>query len=158
MSELTQDAARNLINALSPACKLTECQGKPRCRTCLAMERASPVAKARPLEWDQDYDTQWTDKHHGFAILEEQGEELPFSASWGESDTEQFATLQEAKAWCQAEIDCWVARHAVLPNDNQAPLLRQALDALEHHREQTRPIQRTDVCIEALRRALGVRA
>lgn len=34
-------------------------------------------------------------------------------------------------------------------------LLRQALDALEYHREQTRPIERTDAAIAALRERLG---
>lgn len=33
-------------------------------------------------------------------------------------------------------------------------LLRQALEALEYHRAQTRPIARTDEAIEALRKAL----
>ena len=34
-------------------------------------------------------------------------------------------------------------------------LLRQALEALEHHREQTRPIQQTDAAIATLRERLG---
>lgn len=33
-------------------------------------------------------------------------------------------------------------------------LLRLALEALEHHREQTRPIERTDAAIDALRERL----
>ena len=37
---------------------------------------------------------------------------------------------------------------------NDDDLLRMALDALEHHREQTRPIERTDAAIAALRERL----
>lgn len=39
------------------------------------------------------------------------------------------------------------------PTDEE--LLRTALEALEHHREQTRPIERTAVAIEALRNRLA---
>lgn len=38
------------------------------------------------------------------------------------------------------------------PSDSD--LLRMALEALEHHREQTRPIERTAVAIDALRQRL----
>lgn len=69
---------------------------------------------ARPLEWEQDSGFQWTDRHCGFSIMEEPGDDLPFCAAWGEGDAEQFATLDEAKAWCQADMDRWIARHAVV--------------------------------------------
>jgi hypothetical protein len=36
-------------------------------------------------------------------------------------------------------------------------VMRQALEALEYHTEQTRPIERTSVAIQALRAALGER-
>jgi len=42
--------------------------------------------------------------------------------------------------------------------DSAVQLLRQALAALEHHREQTRPIARNDAAIDAMRRALGIEA
>lgn len=74
-------------------------------------------ARARPLEWGQDSGHQWTDKHHGFAVLLEPGDELPYCASWGEGDSEQFATLEEAQAWCERELDGWVRRYVVVtPN------------------------------------------
>lgn len=72
----------------------------------------APAIAAKPLEWDQDYGFQWTDKHHGFSIIEEPGDDKPFSAAWGEGDADQFATLDEAKAWCQAQIDAYFSKHA----------------------------------------------
>lgn len=69
---------------------------------------------ARPLEWKQDSYGQWTDAHHGFSILLEEGDDLPYSAAWGEDDPEQFPTLQQAKAWCQQQLDAWVSRHVVV--------------------------------------------
>lgn len=69
---------------------------------------------AKPLEWDQDSGFQWTDKHHGFSIIEEPGDDLPFSAAWGEGDADQFATLDQAKAWCQAQIDAYFGKHAAI--------------------------------------------
>lgn len=69
---------------------------------------------ARPLVWDQDSSALWTDQHHGFSIMEEPGDELPFCAAWGEGDAEQFSSLEQAKAWCQEQIDGWVERHVVV--------------------------------------------
>jgi len=45
------------------------------------------------------------------------------------------------------------AAAAELEQAQHTPLLRQALLALEYHREQTRPIERTDQAIAALRAA-----
>jgi Lar family restriction alleviation protein len=44
----------------------------------------------------------------------------------------------------------------VSPVPSDAVLMRQALDALEYHMEQTRPITRTSEAIDALRARLGV--
>jgi hypothetical protein len=78
---------------------------------------ADTKVTASPIEWDQDGGYQWTDRHYGFSIIEEPGDDKPYCATWGESDGEQFATLAEARAWCQDEIDRWIARYAVLtPN------------------------------------------
>lgn len=75
------------------------------------------TVSARPLEWSLAYDDQWIDEHHGFSIMREPDDELPFSAAWGEGDSEQFSNLEQAKAWCQAEIDAWVRRWVlVTPN------------------------------------------
>lgn len=81
---------------------------------------------ARPLEWDEDRSgAQWTDKTCGFCIMHapEDDPEKPYSDTWGESDAEDFATLDEAKAWCQREIDGWVRQIAVAasPQPAQAP-------------------------------------
>lgn len=84
---------------------------------------------ARPLEWDHDSSALWTDRHHGFAVMEEPGDALPFCANWGEGDAEQFATLDAAKAWCQAEIDRWMARYAVLtPNAKLTGIAHERTD------------------------------
>ena len=44
----------------------------------------------------------------------------------------------------------------LLKAERHEELLRRALDALEHHREQTRPIERTDGAIADIRRGLGL--
>ena len=44
---------------------------------------------------------------------------------------------------------------AAADDDPDGALLRRALDALEYHRAQTRPIQRTEVAIDALRKRLA---
>lgn len=51
--------------------------------------------------------------------------------------------------------DVALARIMKAANDpSDSDLLRMALEALEHHREQTRPIERTAVAIDALRQRL----
>lgn len=78
-----------------------------------AGEQAQPVAnvRAKPLEWEQDgYDSQqWTDKHHGFYIMHRPEEDPGWQwfAAWGEGDEDHFDSLEEAKAWCQRQIDRW---------------------------------------------------
>ncbi len=76
--------------------------------------QAGPVAfSARPLEWGDDtYTGQWV-AQHGFCIIHEPGSAAPYSASWGEGDAEEFATLEDAKAWCQQELDAWVRQYVV---------------------------------------------
>lgn len=74
----------------------------------------APKIVAKPLEWRQDSAEQWTDDHHGFSIMYDRDDELPYSAAWGEGDAEQFASLAEAMAWCQAQIDAYFGRHATL--------------------------------------------
>lgn len=69
---------------------------------------------AKPVEWEQDSSHQWIDVHYGFVITAEPGDDLPYCATWGESDFEQFASLGQAQAWCQAQVDRWVARYAVV--------------------------------------------
>lgn len=74
---------------------------------------------AQPLEWEPHGDGDWADKYCGFYISHspEDDAEAPYHAAWGEGDSESFGTLDEAKAWCQREIDGWVRRFAVVkPN------------------------------------------
>lgn len=89
-----------------------------RLRAALATQPAQPVAgavaSAKPLKWSHAYADQWLDEDYGFSIMVEADSETPYSASWGEGDEEDFATLEEAKAWCQAEIDAWVRGHVVV--------------------------------------------
>lgn len=90
-------------------------------------EQARPGSiSARACEWSQDYSVQWTDRHYGFSIIEDQDDELPFAATWGEGDAAEFATLEEAKAWCQSQVDGWIAKYAVLPGQ-QSEQARQPL-------------------------------
>ena len=51
--------------------------------------------------------------------------------------------------------DCADAGNALADAEDDEELLRQALEALEHHLEQTRPIERTEAAIAALRGRLG---
>lgn len=79
--------------------------------------RAEPAIVARPLEWEEHQSgQQWTDKRCGFCIIfaPEDDADKPFNAAWGEGDSESFATLDEAKEWCQKEIDGWIAQLATL--------------------------------------------
>lgn len=79
-----------------------------------AVVEARAVPRGRPLEWERDSYGQWTDAHHGFSILLEEGDDEPYSASWGEGDSAQFVSLEKAQAWCQQQLDDWVSRHVVL--------------------------------------------
>ena len=98
-------------------------------------EQARPGSiSARACEWSQDYSDQWTDQHYGFSIIEDQDDELPFAATWGEGDAAEFATLEEAKAWCQSQVDGWIAKYAVLPGQQseqaRQPLTDEQIEAL----------------------------
>ena len=73
--------------------------------------------KARPLEWHKsDRIPEWTDDRMGFHIGLH--DDLPanrqYVAAWGEGDAEHFATLDDAKEWCQEQADAWVRENAVV--------------------------------------------
>lgn len=61
LAKIEEDARAALAQAEQPAeqaqpenpCKLTECQGKPRCKTCLAMGAAPPAAQPPPATIQQ---------------------------------------------------------------------------------------------------------
>jgi hypothetical protein len=67
---------------------------------------------ARPCEWHEG-DGQWIDDRYGFSIMLGIEDPTPYHAAWGEGDEDQFVTLDEAKAWCQRQVDRWVAENAI---------------------------------------------
>ena len=75
---------------------------------------------AQPVEWDAAKNArEWHDTRYGFYItLDDEAEaDDRFRAAWGEGDSEGFASLEAAQAWCQQEVDQWVASVAVVtPN------------------------------------------
>lgn len=84
---------------------------------CAQPQRAEPFTlTAKPIEWEQDDPKQWSEKnpvHWGFCIVldDEDGDIDPpnYCAYWGESDGDQFDTLDEAKAWCQRTANSFIA-------------------------------------------------
>lgn len=93
-------------------------------RAALAASRQPapvPLLTARALEWDaHGSGEQWTDQHHDFSVMLEPDEDLPYCATWGEGDTERFSTLEQAQAWCQAQINAWVAQFVVSTSSDVA--------------------------------------
>lgn len=77
--------------------------------------RVAGTICAKPIEWEDDKG-EWNDKNgFGFYIhFEDDGSDEPYSAAWGEGDSETFATLEEAQAWCQDTIDSWVRENAII--------------------------------------------
>lgn len=81
------------------------------------------VVTARPIVWDHQTGggkyqpwQEWTESSYGFHIefRPEDDAELPYQASWGEGDAESFATVDEAKQWCQDHINAWMAANALI--------------------------------------------
>ncbi|WP_028840215.1 hypothetical protein [Thermomonas fusca] len=71
---------------------------------------------AKPLQFTEDGPhsitgcTEWIDGLMGFHITCDPSEppEFRYSAAWGEGDSECFASLEEAKEWCQSLADGWI--------------------------------------------------
>jgi hypothetical protein len=79
---------------------------------------AQPVAiTAKLIVWESAGANEWHESRYGFYVTHspDDDDELPYCAAWGEGDVENFATEAEAKAWCQQQIDAWIADCAVLP-------------------------------------------
>jgi len=89
------------------------------CRAAMAPAERAIIAK--PLEWDDADDrAPVSDKHFGFWIdKNDEKDRLPFVAGWGEGDTEDFATLDEAKAWCQTKAQQSIDDTAMLATDQE---------------------------------------
>lgn len=98
-------------------------------RALLAALPSQPVAlpdglaiRAKPLEWEEvaqfntTRDKEWTDKRMGFHIAYDPDDDTDsrYSAAWGEGETEFFATLEDAKEWCQSEVDDWIRKNATV--------------------------------------------
>ena len=83
-----------------------------------AQEGVSVGVRAKPLQFKgaeyADGSKEWDDSdmgfHIGFDPDEEDGER--YRAACGEGESETFATLEEAKEWCQSEADKWVRKVA----------------------------------------------
>jgi hypothetical protein len=84
------------------------------------------TVSAKPIQWEEsapypDGVTEWTEDQYGFHIRHDPSEDddYRYAAAWGEGDTEHFGSIEEAQAWCQSEIDGWVAHICVI--DQAAP-------------------------------------
>ena len=79
------------------------------------------LVTAKPIEWAEctPAGKQWDDGQYGFSITHDPNEDegYRYHASWGEGLEDDFATLEEAKQWCQSVIDDWV-RQIVLVTPN----------------------------------------
>lgn len=81
--------------------------------------------QAKPIEWEQDDDIQWSEKNPvrwGFCIQFDDDETPPvYRAYWGENDGETCDTLEAAKEWCQKTANDFIADAAVVtPGKEQA--------------------------------------
>ncbi len=76
---------------------------------------------AKPLQFEESRN-EWFDNAMGFYIgIETDEPELgQYRAAWGEGDPEWFATLEDAKSWCQSEADAWVQKIGMIakPKDS----------------------------------------
>lgn len=70
---------------------------------------------AKPLQFTESRN-EWFDNTMGFYIGTEtdEPERGQYRAAWGEDEPEWFATLEDAKAWCQSEADAWVQKIGIL--------------------------------------------
>lgn len=90
-------------------------------RAILAAQKTEPVTvTAKPLVWTNE-DNLWHDECGFYIELTDDDPALPWIAGWGEGDTETFRTLEEAKAWCQEEMNAWARERCnVTPQSAEA--------------------------------------
>ena len=80
------------------------------------------IAIGMPIEFETlgyKNDHQWDDRRYGFCIVydEDADPSERYQASWGEGPEDAFATLEEAKKWCQDTINAWARTNfLVAPN------------------------------------------
>ena len=75
------------------------------------------LAVAKKLEWDvAGRDVQWNESRYGFSIIYNPllYGNYQYNASWGEGQSDDFASLYDAQQWCQAIIDEWVRNNVTL--------------------------------------------
>lgn len=77
--------------------------------------------RAKPLQWTEEKkyaesDQEWSENRMGFHIRHDtdEPEDQQYVAAWGEGEPEFFATLDDAKAWCQSEADAWIRENAII--------------------------------------------
>lgn len=96
---------------------------------------------AKPLTWQEEKLSrgagwrEWTDRLMGFHISFDPEDEpgSRYTASWGEGEPEDFATLEEAKTWCQSQADTWI-RECASARAHLTPLLVESeTDVATHH-------------------------
>lgn len=73
---------------------------------------------AKPISWKQDDDGDWYESDYGFHIHSDDATPGKYTAYWGEGDEESFDTVNEAKVWCQEQMDTWISDHAVVEIDD----------------------------------------
>ncbi len=100
--------------------------GVPASPDAVPQEAGPRIITAQPIQWEAHRSgQQWTEGRYGYCITLESADlpETPYVATLGEGDPETFATLAEAQAWCQRDIDATVARWAVVaaPPPQAAP-------------------------------------
>lgn len=78
---------------------------------------------AKPIVWDEVKDVaNWmlTEPVYGFHIEQDLlGTVSGYNASWGECDEQNFEYLEDAKQWCQEQINAWVAKVSVVTITNE---------------------------------------
>lgn len=80
-----------------------------------------PTVRPKPIDWTYECGRgapgfqEWIDDRYGFHIrLSPDISAAPYIAAWGEGDSEEFATLEDAKQWCQQQIEAWVVENTEL--------------------------------------------
>lgn len=84
--------------------------------------------------------------------------ELPAPIHYEHREPRERYTADQMRAYARAAVAQALKGQAAKPGAaalTDERLLRQAMDALENHRDQTRPIEQTDVAIAELRARLG---
>ncbi|MES1989259.1 MAG: hypothetical protein V4440_14740 [Pseudomonadota bacterium] len=79
-----------------------------------ASKQAQSTIKTKPMVWTKDNDS-WNESECGFHINFDKDEIVgrQYQVAWGEDDYEYFATLEDAKNWCQEHLEDWINSVAI---------------------------------------------